>query len=156
MNLRVSSSVDQIACSMPAALAARAILPACSSSVSAEKLSQKLARQKAPCAPSKAARTRASSLAPSTVVAARFLPVWLATGVLAIAAAIIATRALQNASWAYVLPYMTILAIAALGQMLVIMHAGIDLSTPGVISFGGNLIVCVSLGQDHRLALGIL
>jgi ribose transport system permease protein len=89
-------------------------------------------------------------------VAARFLPVWLATGVLVIVAAIIAPRALQSTSWAYVLPYMTILAIAALGQMLVIMHAGIDLSTPGVISFGGNLIVGVSLGQDDRLALGLL
>jgi ribose transport system permease protein len=103
-----------------------------------------------------AGRVRSSSLVASTVVAARFMPVWLATGVLAIVAAIIAPRALQNTSWAYVLPYMTILAIAALGQMLVIMHAGIDLSTPGVISFGGNLIVGVSLGQDHRLALGIL
>ena len=62
-------------------------------------------------------------------------------------AAIIAPHALQNTSWAYVLPYMTVLAIAALGQMLVIMQAGIDLSTPGVISFGGNLIVGVSLGR---------
>jgi ribose transport system permease protein len=73
-----------------------------------------------------------------------------------IVAAIIAPRTIQNTSWAYVLPYMTILAIAALGQMLVVMHAGIDLSTPGVISLGGNLIVGVSLGQDHRLALGLL
>jgi ribose transport system permease protein len=103
-----------------------------------------------------AGRLRSSSLVASTVVAARFMPVWLATGVLAIVAAIIAPRTLQNTSWAYVLPYMTILAIAALGQMLVIMHAGIDLSTPGVISLGGNLIVGVSLGQDHRLALGLL
>ena len=70
----------------------------------------------------------------SAVVAARFLPVWLATGVLAIVAAIFAPDALQHTSWAYVLPYMTILAVAALGQMLVIMHAGIDLSTAGVIS----------------------
>jgi ribose transport system permease protein len=92
----------------------------------------------------------------SAVVAARFLPVWLAFGALVIVAAIIAPRAIQNTSWAYVLPYMTILAIAALGQMLVVMHAGIDLSTPGVISLGGNLIVGVSLGQDHRLALGLL
>ena len=92
----------------------------------------------------------------SAVVAARFLPVWLAFGALAIVAAIIAPRAIQNTSWAYVLPYMTILAVAALGQMLVIMHAGIDLSTPGVISFAGNLIVGVSLGQDHRLWLGLL
>jgi ribose transport system permease protein len=76
--------------------------------------------------------------------------------VLAIVAAIIAPHALQSASWAFVLPYMTILAIAALGQMLVITHAGIDLSTPGVISLGGNFIVGVSLGSNHRLALGIL
>jgi ribose transport system permease protein len=90
------------------------------------------------------------------VVAGRFLPIWLATGVLVIVAAIIAPRTLQNTSWAYILPYMTILAIAAVGQMLVVMQAGIDLSTPGVISFGGNLIVGVSLGEDHRLALGLL
>ena len=92
----------------------------------------------------------------SAVVSARFLPIWLATGVLAIVAAIIAPATLQHTSFAYILPYMTILAVAALGQMLVIMHAGIDLSTPGVISFGGNLIVGVSVGSNHRLALGIL
>ena len=92
----------------------------------------------------------------AAVVAARFLPVWLATGVLVIVAAIIAPAALQHTSWAFVLPYMTILAIAALGQMLVIMQAGIDLSTPAVISFGGNLIVGVSVGHNDRLALGIL
>ena len=92
----------------------------------------------------------------NAVVAARFLPVWLATAALAIVAAIIAPDALQHTSFAYVLPYMTVLAVAALGQMLVIMQAGIDLSTPGVISFGGNLIVGVSMGSNHRLALGIL
>lgn len=92
----------------------------------------------------------------SAIVAARFLPVWIATAVLAIVAAIIAPEALQHASWAYVFPYLTILAVAALGQMLVVMQAGIDLSTPGVISFGGNLIVGVAVGSGHGLALGIL
>ena len=77
----------------------------------------------------------------NAAIAGRFLPVWLATAVLVIVAAIIAPQTLQNTSWAYILPYMTILAIAALGQMLVIMQAGIDLSTPGVSSCGGNLIV---------------
>jgi ribose transport system permease protein len=99
-----------------------------------------------------AARHQLATLA----VAGRFLPIWLATGVLVIVAAIVAPRTLQNTSWAYILPYMTILAITALGQMLVVMQAGIDLSTPGVISLGGNLIVGVSVGQDHRLALGLL
>ncbi len=103
-----------------------------------------------------AATGRRASIVAGTVVAARFVPIWLATGMLVIVAAIIAPRAIQNTSWAFVLPYMTVLAVAALGQMLVIMHAGIDLSTPGVMSLGGNLIVGVSLGQDARLALGLL
>jgi len=99
---------------------------------------------------------RRASFVANSVVAARFLPVWLATGVLLVVAAIIAPAALQHTNWAFVLPYMTILAIAALGQMLVIMQAGIDLSTPGVVTLGGLLVVGVSLGQDDRLPLGIL
>jgi ribose transport system permease protein len=97
-----------------------------------------------------------AGLVAGAVVAARFLPIWIATGVLAIVSAIIAPEALQSTSWAFVLPYMTILAVAALGQMLVIMHAGIDLSTPGVMFFGGNLIVGVGAGSNHRLAAAIL
>jgi ribose transport system permease protein len=92
----------------------------------------------------------------SAVVAARFLPIWLATGVLALIAAIIAPDALQHTSWAFVLPYMTILAVAALGQMLVVMHAGIDLSTPGVMFLGGNLIAGIGAGSNDHLALAIL
>jgi ribose transport system permease protein len=96
-----------------------------------------------------------AALAASAAVAARFLPVWLATAVLAIVASIVAPDALGNTSWSYVLPYTTVLAVTALGQMLVVMHAGIDLSTPGVVSFGGNLIAGVGAGQDHRLLLAI-
>jgi ribose transport system permease protein len=92
----------------------------------------------------------------SAVVAARFLPVWIATAALAIVSAVIAPDALQSTSWAFVLPYMTILAVAALGQMLVIMHAGIDLSTPGVMFFGANLLVGVGAGQNDRLTVAIL
>jgi ribose transport system permease protein len=91
------------------------------------------------------------------VVAARFLPVWLATGVLAIVAAFIAPNALKSTSWtAFVLPYTTVLAVASLGQMLVIMNAGIDLSTPGVIALGGNLIAGIGAGSNHNLATGII
>ena len=43
------------------------------------------------------------------------------------------------------------LALAAVGQMLVVMHGGIDLSTPGVVSFGGNL-VAVLFGDAIALA----
>jgi ribose transport system permease protein len=97
-----------------------------------------------------------ASLVARAVVAARFLPVWLATIALLVVAAVIAPNALKGPSWAYVLPYMTILAVAALGQMLVIMQAGIDLSTPGVMFFGGYLVVGIGAQSDERLVLGIL
>jgi ribose transport system permease protein len=98
----------------------------------------------------------AAPLVARAVVAARFLPIWLATLVLVLVASVIAPEALQSASWAFVLPYMTILAVAALGQMLVIMQAGIDLSTPAVMFLGGNLIVGVGAQSDDRLAIAIL
>jgi ribose transport system permease protein len=99
---------------------------------------------------------RLTPLLADVLLGARFVPVWIATGVLMLVAAIIAPAALQSTSWAFVLPYMTVLALAALGQMLVVMHAGIDLSTPGVVFLGGYLIVGVGQGSNDRLALAIL
>lgn len=96
------------------------------------------------------------SLLVDALVGARFVPIWIATGVLMLVAAVIAPAALQSTSWAFVLPYMTVLAIAALGQMLVVMQAGIDLSTPGVMFLGGYLIVGVGHHSNGRLGIGIL
>lgn len=96
-----------------------------------------------------------AALAAGAAVAARFLPVWLATATLAVVASLVAPDALGSTSWSFVLPYTTVLAVAALGQMLIVMHAGIDLSTPGVISFGGNLIAGIGAGSDHRLLFAI-
>jgi len=107
------------------------------------------------CLARAAAPGQPKQLLAGALVGARFLPIWLATGALLVVGALIAPNALKTTSWAYVLPYMTILAIAALGQMLVIMQAGIDLSTAGVISLGGNVLVGVSAASNHRLALGI-
>jgi ribose transport system permease protein len=95
-------------------------------------------------------------LVTNAVLAARFLPVWLATGALVVVAAIVAPDALGSTSWSFVLPSATVLALAAVGQMLVVMHGGIDLSTPGVVSFGGNLFAGVGAGADHRLPIAIL
>jgi len=99
---------------------------------------------------------RSAQVVASAIVAARFLPIWLLTGTLLVIAAVIAPSTLQSTSWAFILPYMTILAIAALGQMLVIMQAGIDLSAAGVISLCGNVLVGVSVGDNHGLTVGIL
>jgi ribose transport system permease protein len=96
------------------------------------------------------------TLLADAIVAARFLPVWLATGALLVVAAFVAPDALGHTAWSFILPDATVLAIAALGQMLVVMHAGIDLSTPGVVSLGGNLIAGISAGSGHRLAGAIV
>jgi ribose transport system permease protein len=95
------------------------------------------------------------ALAGKTLLSARFLPVWLATGALAIVASFEAPSAFGNTSWSYVLPYTTVLAVTALGQMLVVMQGGIDLSTPGVVALGGNLIAGICAGSNHRLWLAI-
>lgn len=103
-----------------------------------------------------AERLRLRGALTGLLVASRFLPVWLAAIALVVVAAIIAPSALGSTSWAFVFPVMAVLAVAALGAMLVIMQAGIDLSVPGVMFLGGNLILGVSAHSDGRLALGIL
>lgn len=95
-------------------------------------------------------------LALNVAVAARFLPVWLALGVLVVVAALAAPAALGHTSWSYILPYATVLAIASLGQMLVVIQGGIDLSTPGVMAAGGNLVAGIGNGSDHNLPVAIL
>jgi ribose transport system permease protein len=99
---------------------------------------------------------RSAHVIASGLVAARFLPIWLAMAMLVVVAALFAPSTLESTSWSYILPYGTILAIAALGQMLVVMQAGIDLSTAGTISLCGNVLVGVSVGSDHGLTVGIL
>ena len=99
---------------------------------------------------------RSAQVIASGLVAARFLPIWLAMAALVVTAALFAPNTLENTSWSYILPYGTILAIAAVGQMLVVMQAGIDLSTAGVISLCGNVLVGVSVGSDHGLTVGIV
>jgi ribose transport system permease protein len=99
---------------------------------------------------------RSAHVIASGLVAARFLPIWLAMAMLVAVAALFAPSTLESTSWSYILPYGTILAIAALGQMLVVMQAGIDLSTAGTISLCGNVLVGVSVGSNHGLTVGIL
>ena len=103
-----------------------------------------------------AERLKLRSALSALLLSSRFLPVWLATIALVIVAAIIAPAALKSTSWAFVFPVMAVLAVAALGAMLVIMQAGIDLSVPAVIFLGGNLILGVSEHSDERLWLAIL
>jgi ribose transport system permease protein len=91
------------------------------------------------------------------LVGAGFVPVWLATGVLFLIAAIIAPETLSSDSFSSgILPFMTFLAVAGLGEMLVIMTGGIDLSIPGVIVLVANVLVGVSSGNNSQIAVAII
>jgi ribose transport system permease protein len=53
------------------------------------------------------------------------------------------------------LPFAAILAIASIGQTLVVQQRGLDLSVPGVISLSTIIVTRVAAGDDARLPLGI-
>lgn len=92
----------------------------------------------------------------SIVIASRFLSVWIALLLLVLVAYAVAPATLSRASFSVVLPLTSILAITALGEMLVIMTGGIDLSIPGTITLAALVVVGVAEKQDDRLIPAIL
>jgi ribose transport system permease protein len=102
-------------------------------------------------------RVNLPSLVTNIVAGSGFVPVWLATGALLVIVQLIAPETLSSDSLrSAVLPFMTFLAVAALGEMLVIMTGGIDLCIPGVIVLVANVLVGVGSGEDGRLAQAIV
>jgi ribose transport system permease protein len=97
-----------------------------------------------------------SSALTSFVVAARYMPVYLALIVLVVVASIWAPATLSSASMTAIAPFGTFLAITALGQMLVVMTGGIDLSVPGTFTFGAILVVGIGQTSDDRIGIAIL
>jgi ribose transport system permease protein len=89
-------------------------------------------------------------------VGSGFVPVWLATGALFAVAAIVAPETLSSNSFSSLLPLMTILAVASLGELLVIMTRGIDLSIPGTLTLVAFLVVGLSGGSNDQLGTTIV
>jgi ribose transport system permease protein len=96
-----------------------------------------------------------SSLLTSIVISSRYLSVWIAIGLLIIAALWIAPATLTRVSFTTVMPLTSFLALAALGQMLVVMTGGIDLSIPGVMTLSALVAVGVAGGVDERLPVAL-
>lgn len=84
------------------------------------------------------------------------MPVYLAIIVLVVVAAVWAPATLAPAGLEAIAPLGTFLAITALGQMLVIMTGGIDLSVPGTFLLGGLLVVGVGQQSDDRIWVALL
>ncbi|MEX0863266.1 MAG: ABC transporter permease [Acidimicrobiia bacterium] len=97
-----------------------------------------------------------SSAVTSFVVASRYMPVYFALLVLVAVAFIWVPAALGSVSLRAIAPIGALLAITALGQMLVIMTGGIDLSVPGTMSLAAVLMVGVGQQTDERVGIGLL
>src|SRR5215475_8799371 len=92
----------------------------------------------------------------SIVVSSRYLSVWVAIVMLLIACLWVAPETLSRTSLSSVMPLTSFLALAALGQMLVVMTGGIDLSTPSVMTLAALMVVGVSGGANDRMPLAIV
>ncbi len=92
----------------------------------------------------------------SFVVASRYMPVYLAIVLLVIVASIWAPATLGGVALSAIAPFGALLGITALGQMLVIMTGGIDLSVPGTLTLGAMIVVGVGEQSDGRIGLAIL
>jgi ribose transport system permease protein len=103
-----------------------------------------------------AASSRPSSTLTSFVVASRYVPVYIAIAVLVLVAAIWAPATLRGPGLNAIAPFATFLAIAALGQMLVIMTGGIDLSVPGTLTLSAVTMVGIAHGSDERMWTAIV
>ncbi|MGD2059391.1 MAG: ABC transporter permease [Acidimicrobiia bacterium] len=100
--------------------------------------------------------TRAPSSALTRfVVASRYMPVYLAILLLLVVAAIWVPQTLSGPALSAIAPFGALLGIAALGQMLVIMTAGIDLSVPGTITISALIVVGVGQQSDERLLVAV-
>ncbi len=96
-----------------------------------------------------------SAAVTSFVVASRYMPVYVALALLVVVAAIWVPETLDSPALSAIAPFGALLGITALGQMLVIMTAGIDLSTPGTVTLAAMIMVGVGDGSSDRIWFAI-
>jgi ribose transport system permease protein len=101
-------------------------------------------------------RSNRRTLLGNLLFGTRFVTIWIAAAVLLVVCRVFAPSTLSSASWASLLPLGSVVAIVALGQMLVIMMGGIDLSMGATISLTANVLVGVSKGADDSLVKAIV
>jgi ribose transport system permease protein len=89
-------------------------------------------------------------------VASPFAAIWVATILLFIVSPFVAFGSLGNSALQGMLPFAGILAVAAIGQTLVIQQGGLDLSVPGILSMGAVLVVVVPGGHNGDLIPALL
>ena len=99
------------------------------------------------------AQTSAAPLSkgPRFQVSKGLMTVLVSTVVLFVLCAVIAPSSVSSGPLGSMIPFASILAIAGLGQMLVIQQAGIDLSVPSAISLAAVIVTKMPQGDDGKL-----
>jgi ribose transport system permease protein len=108
--------------------------------------------------------TPAKTDAPGRIAAAaglpslqmRFVAIWLALVALVLVSAVVAPRSLLPSSLAAVLPLAAFLAIAAMGESIVLMARGIDLSIPAIVTLSSTIVLGFSRGRDADMLMAIV
>jgi ribose transport system permease protein len=89
----------------------------------------------------------------------RFLPryrvIWVAVALLIVVVAILEPHTFNAPSLKIETPLIAILAIASLGQLLVVMVGGFDLSVAAVMTFASALLLKLSQGSNDKLVLAV-
>jgi len=86
----------------------------------------------------------------------RFVAIWIAFAALIVVSAIFVPRSLLPSSILTIIPLAAFLTITAMGEAIVLMARGIDLSIPAVVTFSSTVILGVSGGDDAGLSAAII
>ncbi|RBP07294.1 monosaccharide ABC transporter membrane protein (CUT2 family) [Roseiarcus fermentans] len=85
----------------------------------------------------------------------RFVAIWIGLGALMLLSRIFVPPSVEFSTLMSVLPFAAFLTCVTMGQTLVLMGRGIDLSPPAIISLTSTTLLGVSGGHDDRMWLAI-
>lgn len=85
----------------------------------------------------------------------RFAAIWIAMAALIVFCAVIAPRSLLPSTFLAIIPLAAFLAITAIGETLVLMARGIDVSIPAVITLSSTIVLGVSGGHDDAILIAV-
>src|SRR5436305_14250728 len=86
----------------------------------------------------------------------RYSAIWVATGLLFAVSPLIAHGSVSSSALLSTLPFAAILAIAGIGQTLVVQQRGLDLSVPGMITLTTIIVTKYPSGDGGKLFAAIL
>jgi len=88
------------------------------------------------------------------VIQMQFAAIWIALAILVALCALFLPRSISGTSVTSILPFASFLAIAAMGQALVLMARGIDLSVPAIVTLSSTVLLGTSGGANGSAVIG--